>query len=80
MKHGDKIIWDSHFGYEVGYFIKESDDIMYNSYLLHLVTGSVIGTSLRSKDEIIEYTDENLQIMIKKYDYIKNFDSVNEFK
>jgi hypothetical protein len=33
---GDKVIWDSHFGYEVGYFIGEGNQ--YNSIKFYVKT------------------------------------------
>lgn len=73
MKKGDKIIWDSGFGYEVGFFIGEGNDKMYNSYRINLVTGSVEGDSLRSKDEVIPYGKEEIKLMFNKYGYIKKY-------
>lgn len=73
MKKGDKIIWDSGFGYEIGYFIEDSEKQMYNSYKIELVTGIVQEETLRSKDEIILYTTENQIKMKNKYKYDKIF-------
>lgn len=73
FKKGDKIIWDSFFGYELGYFIRKSDKYLYNSYRINLVTGIVEGETLRSKDEIIPYNEDTIKEMIKKYGYTKTF-------
>jgi hypothetical protein len=73
MKQGDKIIWNSGFGYDIGYFISESDDVMYNSLKINLVTGIAQGDTLRSRDEILPYTDENIESMISKYNYEKKW-------
>ena len=73
FKQEDKIIWNSLWGYELGYFISNSDDSMYNSYNVYLVTGSVEGESLRSKDEIIPYNEDTIKEMVKKYGYTKTF-------
>ena len=73
MKKGDKIIWDSHFGYEIGYFIGENDNVVYNTYKVELITGIVTGVTSRSKHEVIPFTDEALKQMIKKYKYTKTF-------
>ncbi len=71
MKEGDKIIWDSGFGYEVGYYIKESDFNVYNTYLVNLSTGIVIGECMHSKHEITAYNPKNLAEMESKYGYKK---------
>ena len=76
MKKGDKIIWDSGFGYEIGYFIEDTEKQMYNSYKIDLITGVVQEETLRSKDEIILYTKENQSRMKAKYKYYKAFSEV----
>ena len=76
MKKGDKIIWDSGFGYEIGYFIEDAEKQMYNSYKIELVTGIVQEETLRSKDEIMLYTKENQSLMKAKYKYDKAFSEV----
>jgi hypothetical protein len=73
MVKGNKIIWDSGFGYDIGYFIENSEKIMYNSYKIELVTGVIQEETIRSKDEIIPYNIENKIKMIKKYKYDKVF-------
>lgn len=70
---GDKIIWDSFFGYELGYFICESDKTMYNSYKLDLKTGIVQGEALRSKQEVKPFNEETIKEMVKKYRIEKTF-------
>ena len=73
MKKGDRIIWDSHFGYEIGYFIEESDENMYNTYKVDIVTGIVTGECYYSKNEIHPYNSGKLAEMQNKYGYIKEF-------
>ena len=73
MKEGDKIIWDSGFGYEVGYFIEDGDKKMSNTYVIELVTGVEKGRTYRSKDEITIYTLENQSQMKSKYNYDRTF-------
>ena len=76
MKKGDRIIWDSGFGYEIGYFIEDAEKQMYNSYKIELITGIVQEETLRSKDEIIPYSKENQSQMKAKYKYDKAFSEV----
>jgi hypothetical protein len=73
MKKGDRIIWDSGFGYEIGYFIEDAEKQMYNSYKIELITGIVQEETLISKDEIIPYTKENQNRMKVRYKYDKSF-------
>lgn len=47
---GDRVVWDSHFGYEIGYFIGEG--VVENSYLMDVMTGVITGECSYSKDEI----------------------------
>ena len=73
MKKGIKIIWDSNFGYELGYFIKKSDENMYNTFLVDIRTGIITGKCMHYKNEILLYNSDNLELMKKKYNYIKKF-------
>jgi hypothetical protein len=73
LTEGDRIIWDSGFGYEIGYFIEDSDHVMYHSYRVNLISGLIIGKSLRNKDEVYKYTDVQVEKLYEKYGYIKEF-------
>lgn len=73
MKEGDKVIWNSGFGYEIGYFINESDENIFNTSKVNLITGIVIGECLRTKREVIPFTPEKLDEMVKLYGYTLNF-------
>ncbi len=70
---GDKIIWDSFFGYELGHFICESDETMYNSYKVDMETGTVQGECLKSKQEVKPFNEETMKEMVKKYGREKTF-------
>lgn len=72
MKKGDKIIWDSHFEYELGYFLSDNG-VMFNTYLVKLVTGIVHGEVSHSINEIKSYTPELHQEMIDKYHVLRTF-------
>lgn len=73
MNEGDKIIWDSHFGYEIGYFVGEGK--LMGTYEVNLVTGVVHGNVSHSTSEIHEYNESNVTEMVRKYGYRKNFDT-----
>lgn len=73
MKKGDKIIWDSGFGYEIGYFIKNSDYNMYNTYRVNFISGNIRGISMRSKDKIFKYTSLKISEMKNKYNSSLDF-------
>lgn len=67
FKKGDKIIWDSHFGYEIGYFIEDSHNQMYDSYKVDLITGICQGEGLRPASEIKPFNEETIKEMSEKY-------------
>ena len=69
MIKGDKIIWNSGFGYEIGYFIEKSDFNMYNTYKVNMISGKITGECMHSKNEIFLYSDELLKQMKKIYKY-----------
>jgi hypothetical protein len=71
FKKNDKIIWDSHFGYEIGYFIGEG--VMYNTFEVDLITGVVHGSVSHSKSEIHPYSEELVEKLTNKYGYEKTF-------
>ncbi len=73
MKKGDRIIWDSDSGYEIGYFIEDIEETMYCVYKVNMVSGVVIGETCRSKDQIYPYTPEKVVELNKKYGYTKEF-------
>ena len=72
LKKGDKIIWDSHFGYEIGYFIDVNPN-MYYSYRVNMVTGIVQSKCSYTKSEIKLHTPESIKEMELKYGYLKEF-------
>jgi len=66
FKAGDKIIWDSGFGYELGYFVGEG--VMHNTWSVNLITGCSIGQDVSfDKSEIFLYSDEEHQRCKQKY-------------
>lgn len=75
MKNGDKIIWDSYFGYDIGYFVEESDT-QHDAYRCDMRTGVVIGLNTYPKSQVHPYTDEKLAEMKKKYGYTKEFSKI----
>ena len=71
---GDKVIWDSHFGYEIGYFIGEGNQD--NTWFIDIRTGICTGECWLSKNEIYKYSDELIQKLTEKYKYEKRFSDV----
>jgi hypothetical protein len=68
MKKGDKVIWDSGFGYEICEFI--GDGVMYYTYAVKQLTGSLVGEICSfSCNEIFPYTDEKYNEMVTNYKY-----------
>ena len=70
----ERVIWDSHFGYEIGYFLGEGK--IYETYLVELVTGVVQEPTCYSKSEIHKYSNELIDKLTKKYGYEKRFSDV----
>jgi hypothetical protein len=68
FKQNDKVIWNSGFGYDLGYFIG-IDNNQFNNYIISMETGIIQGKSSLEMQEIIPYNDENLSKMIDKYGY-----------
>ena len=71
---GDKVIWDSHSGYEIGYFIGEGNQ--YDTWLIDRRTGICTGECSHSKNEIHKYSDELIQKLTEKYKHEKRFSDV----
>lgn len=67
----EKIVWDSHFGYEIGYFLGEGNQ--YNTYLIDKITGLIQEPCSHEKSQIHKYTDELIAKLTKKYGYEKRF-------
>jgi hypothetical protein len=68
---GQRVVWDSHFGYEIGYFLGEG--LMMNTYLIDVCTGKITGNCSYSQNEVHKYSDELIDSLTKKYGYEKRF-------
>ncbi len=66
FKKGDKIIWDSGFGYEIGIFLADDKKIM-GSYLVDLHTGVVRGKTYKPESEIKKSSTQLLFDLTNKY-------------
>lgn len=70
FKTGDKVIWDSGFGYDLAEFIGEGK--RYYTYEIKLLSGCCVGQLISHHiNEIIPYTEENYNAMVKEYRYEK---------
>lgn len=74
MSENDRIIWDSGHGYEIGYF--KGEGVIYDSFLVDLVTGIAQGLCSFSKSEIKPYSNELISELTKKYGYEKKFSEI----
>ena len=70
----EAVVWDSHFGYEIGYFLGEGH--VYETYLIDVRTGVVHEPTCYPKSEIHKYTNELIDKLTKKYGYEKRFSDV----
>lgn len=77
MKKGDKIIWDSGFGYDLCIFIEEKAESVFfidRPIQLKYTTGICKGSEgLLPKREIIPYNEENIKLMNEKYGYVLKY-------
>ena len=67
----EAVVWDSHFGYEIGYFLGEGH--VYETYLIDVRTGVVHEPTCYPKSEIHKYTNDLIDKLTKKYGYEKRF-------
>lgn len=71
FKKGDKVIWDSNFGYDIGLFIGEGNQ--YYTYLIDVKSGLIQEECSYYKYEIYPYSEELIKKLAKKYGYEKRF-------
>jgi len=71
MKKGQRIIFDSGFGYELGYFV--GDQKIDNDYTINLITGKTTGEISISKDMVKDYSKELILMLSQKYGYTLTF-------
>ena len=72
----EKIIWDSGFGYDIGLFMGDSDEISYYTYEIKLITGAFKNRSICvSKSEIYPYTESLFVKMVDKYGAEEHFEN-----
>jgi hypothetical protein len=67
LQKNDKVIWDSGYGYDIGYFIGEGNS--YNTYLIDMKTGIVRGECSYPKNKIYKHSDQLEMELKKKYGY-----------
>ena len=70
----EEVVYDSHLGYEIGYFLGEGH--VYETYLIDVRSGLVHEPTCCPKSEIHKYTNELIDKLTKKYGYEKRFSDV----
>lgn len=73
FKQGDKVIWDSHFGYEIGYFRAYGN--YPRRYLIEIRSGKYWGL-ISWKKSIHPYSNELIDKLTKQYGYEKRFSEI----
>ena len=69
---GDKVIWDNHFGYDIGYFIGEG--AAYEHWEIELASGKFCGTKkMVNKSELHHYSKDLISKMTARYGYEKDW-------
>lgn len=72
MKEGDRIIWDSSFGYDIGVFV--SDAISYGNVTIETYSGITAGSEISvRKSCVYDYSDELRDKMAQKYGHKYEF-------
>jgi hypothetical protein len=71
MKKGQRIIFDSGFGYELGYFV--GDQKIDDDYTINLITGKTTREISISKDMVKDYSKELILMLSQKYGYTLTF-------
>lgn len=74
FQFNERVVWDSNFGYEIGYFLGEGNS--YETYLIDVVTGLFHEPCSYPKYEIHKYTNELINKLTEKYGYEKRFSDV----
>lgn len=74
MEKGDKILWDSGFGYEIGYYIGESSVYFHVTVSLISNKYSENGDCCFVKTDIIPYTEEDSKRLSDEYGYEHRFE------
>ncbi len=69
FKFNERVIWDSNFGYDVGYFLGEG--VMEWTYLIDMKSGLIHMPCSQPKDEIHPYSNKLVEELTKKYGYRK---------
>lgn len=72
MKKGDFIIWDSGWGYDVGYFVQDKG-VMYHTNMIFLLTGVSEGKLSVAPREIKPFDCQTIAALNRKYKY--NYES-----
>lgn len=71
FKKGDRVIWNSCFGYEIGFFEQADHD---ESIILTLSTGSLVGADIKvAPFEVFPYSNDLVDQLTKRYGYEKRF-------
>ncbi len=68
MVKGDKIIWDSGFGYDIGYYLKDIEQ-MSCSGQSYMVSGPIGGKFTDYSGRFLPFTKEKVDELNKKYEY-----------
>lgn len=63
----NKVIWDSGFGYDIGFIVGSGNPM--GSVTVDIQTGKYPGTAACSENEVKPYTESLLEEMKAKYKY-----------
>lgn len=72
---GDRIVWDSGHGYDIGFFVSDKG-VMYNTYLVDIITGLFTGEVSHSISQIKPYSKDLIKELSARYGYEKDWSEV----
>lgn len=70
----EPVIWDSGFGYEIGYFLGEG--LSDNTYQIDQRSGLITEPNSYPKNEVFKYSNELIEKLTAKYGYEKKFSEI----
>lgn len=70
-KKNERVIWNSGFGYEIGYFIGAGTSM--GTYEINTRTGVITGENSYPIGQIEPYSEKRIEELVKEYGYEKSF-------
>lgn len=75
FEFNEQVVWDSHFGYEIGFFLGEGN--RYNTYLIDVKTGLIHEPCSHPTGQVHKYSEKLIDVLNVRYGYEKRFPIIN---